>query len=152
MIWRLYSYYSVEERTAVLDDHSKAQGWQKEAIGGREHERWCYNCAQVSSSSVTISVVSVNTDPSRKDTLVTTAPVAVDPWPDSLLRHLASYLSPEGHSLPPSLHHPAQHTPDLPTNASTLMTRRTTGYLGKVHHSQVWELGERLSTSENEKQ
>lgn len=50
MIWRLYSYYSVEERTAVLEDHSAAKGWAKEAIGGREHERWCYNCAQVSYS------------------------------------------------------------------------------------------------------
>lgn len=151
MIWRLYSYYSVEERTAVLDDHSKAQGWQKEAIGGREHERWCYNCAQVSSSLSATSFVS-STDSSRKGTLVTTVPVAVAPLPDSLLRHSASYPNPEVHSLPPSLPHLVHHTPALPTNASTLMTRRTTGYLGKVHHLQVWELGERLSKSESEKQ
>jgi hypothetical protein len=151
MIWRLYSYYSIEERTAVLDDHSKAQGWQKEAIGGREHERWCYNCAQVSSSLSDTSFVS-STDSFRKGTLVTTVPEVVDPWPDSLLRHSASYPNPGVHSPPRSLPHLAHHTPDPPINASTLMTRRTTGYLGKVHHLQVWELGERLSKSEREKQ
>jgi hypothetical protein len=47
MIWRMYSYYTEDERQAVQEQHSAAKGWAKEAVGGREHERWCYNCAQV---------------------------------------------------------------------------------------------------------
>ena len=46
-IWRMYSYYSEDERRAVQEHHAAAKGWAKEAVGGREQERWCYNCAQV---------------------------------------------------------------------------------------------------------
>ncbi|KAK4687579.1 hypothetical protein P7C73_g2538, partial [Tremellales sp. Uapishka_1] len=44
-LWRIYSYYSKESRRDAQNLKDRAKSWEREAIGGREREEWCYNCA-----------------------------------------------------------------------------------------------------------
>ncbi|WRT66326.1 uncharacterized protein IL334_003281 [Kwoniella shivajii] len=45
-IWRVYSYFSTEVRSEIQRDKLNAEGWEKEAIGGRSSDEWCYNCGK----------------------------------------------------------------------------------------------------------
>ncbi|OCF74673.1 hypothetical protein I204_05053 [Kwoniella mangroviensis CBS 8886] len=45
-LWRVYSYLSTDARADIIRDKMSAEGWEKEAIGGRASEEWCYNCAR----------------------------------------------------------------------------------------------------------
>lgn len=47
-LWRMYTYYSAEERRAIKSETASYSGWAKEAVGGDEGDRHCYNCARVS--------------------------------------------------------------------------------------------------------
>lgn len=39
-------YRSKSERVHVVEAKESATGWEREAVGGRADDRWCYNCAQ----------------------------------------------------------------------------------------------------------
>ncbi|WVF71437.1 hypothetical protein IAT40_006241 [Kwoniella sp. CBS 6097] len=45
-IWRVYAYRSHDGRTDVQREKMGADGWEKEAIGGKASDEWCYNCAR----------------------------------------------------------------------------------------------------------
>ncbi|OCF42921.1 hypothetical protein I317_03272 [Kwoniella heveanensis CBS 569] len=45
-IWRVYAYRSHDGRTDVQKEKLSAEGWEKEAIGGKASDEWCYNCAR----------------------------------------------------------------------------------------------------------
>ncbi|WWC70235.1 uncharacterized protein I206_104185 [Kwoniella pini CBS 10737] len=45
-IWRVYAYLSNDVRAEIIKDKYASDGWEKEAIGGRASEEWCYNCAR----------------------------------------------------------------------------------------------------------
>ncbi|WVR07006.1 hypothetical protein IAU60_004045 [Kwoniella sp. DSM 27419] len=45
-IWRVYAYVSDERRLDAQKEKFEAEGWEKEAVGGKAAEEWCYNCAR----------------------------------------------------------------------------------------------------------
>ncbi|WVQ99390.1 hypothetical protein IAU59_006523 [Kwoniella sp. CBS 9459] len=45
-IWRVYAYRSHDGRTDVQKEKLSADGWEKEAVGGKASDEWCYNCAR----------------------------------------------------------------------------------------------------------
>lgn len=44
-VWRIYRYFSTEERSELQDKKRKATEWAKEALGDVRAEMFCYNCA-----------------------------------------------------------------------------------------------------------
>lgn len=51
----MYTYYSAEERKTLQSDIKTYTGWAKEAAGGDEGDRYCYNCAKVSLSRLLLT-------------------------------------------------------------------------------------------------
>ncbi|WWC89346.1 uncharacterized protein L201_004268 [Kwoniella dendrophila CBS 6074] len=45
-IWRVYAYVSPNSRKEIMEEKVTSEGWEKEAIGGRSSDEWCYNCAK----------------------------------------------------------------------------------------------------------
>ncbi|WVW83877.1 hypothetical protein I302_105899 [Kwoniella bestiolae CBS 10118] len=45
-LWRVYTYLSNDSRAETIRDKMGVEGWEKEAIGGRPSDEWCYNCAR----------------------------------------------------------------------------------------------------------
>jgi len=45
-VWRVYAYWSTEQRKEAERKKGKAVGWHKEAVGGTNDDMFCYNCAR----------------------------------------------------------------------------------------------------------